>query len=394
MAVAGFDGIRTALLSLVARVFGEITVRQFRDLVVPGGHGPLVERRRAGLIISRARMVAAVFALLTPSWIVIDLIMLPWPLWGFLAALRLFATVVFAILALGYRPSETMASAYLAVAWLLAVPTVFFLVSHPLLGHYKLHGLAHAMAAGYAFLPFVMIAGLSVFPITALEGAIFAFPMLGSQIFVLFYSQLLNFTTSSHLGAIWLLMVLTVVAALAGMSQLHFMIALVNQSSHDGLTGAYTRRIGEELFDLQFRLSMRNDIPFAVAFIDLDHFKRINDTFGHEEGDRTLRRAAESIRRCLRRGDVLIRWGGEEFVILMPGSDCAGALNAVDRLRAHGLGARPDGQPQTASIGMAERAHDGTEEWQSLIEKADQRMYAAKQAGRNRICTCDERLIA
>lgn len=383
------------LTGLVARVFGDLTVTQLQDLLFFHQHSPLVARRRAMLITSRVRMVAAVFALLTPLWIAVDMMIFAWPLWAELAGLRLAATLAFALLAFGFRTSESIRAAHRALIWLLAVPTLFFLVSYPLLSHSDLSGPATAVATGYAFLPFVMVAGLSVFPITAIEGAVFAAPMILAQIAAALYGDDMSlFSFSSLMGALWLLAVLATVATLAGMSQLHFMMALVNQASHDGLTGAFTRRVGEELFELQFGNAMRTDAPIACVFIDLDNFKSLNDKYGHEEGDRALRAASEGIRKCLRRGDVMVRWGGEEFVLIMPHTDCTGALTAVQRMRTHGIGQRPDGVPQTASVGIAERNADGCADWQHLVEKADQRMYSAKQDGRNRVCLCGGEMIS
>jgi diguanylate cyclase (GGDEF)-like protein len=384
----------TVSVELVARVFGDLTVTQLQDLLFFHQHTPLVGRRRSMLVISRVRMVAAVFALLTPLWIAVDMMIFAWPLWAELAALRTAATLAFALLAIGFKNSESIGSAHRALVWLLAVPTLFFLISHPLLANSELSGPAAAVATGYAFLPFVMVAGLSVFPITAIEGAVFSAPMILAQVAVAFYGDMNLFSFSSLLGALWLLAVLAVVATLAGMSQLHFMMALVNQASHDGLTGGFTRRVGEELFELQFNNAIRTDTPLACVFIDLDHFKSVNDKYGHEEGDRALRKASEGIRKCLRRGDVMVRWGGEEFVIIMPHTDCVGALAGVQRMRSLGIGLRPDNQPQTASIGIAERNADNCTDWQHLVERADQRMYAAKQAGRNRVCMCGGDMIS
>ncbi|MBF0333503.1 MAG: GGDEF domain-containing protein [Alphaproteobacteria bacterium] len=372
-------------------MFGELTFAEVRDLFLPGDQSPLVQRRRALLIISRVRVVAAVFTLLTPLWIPIDLLIFEPNLGAALTGLRVLATVAFVALAMAFRHSESMASAHRALAWLLSIPTVFFLVSVPLLGHFEIHGDAQqVIAAGYAFLPFVMVAGLSVFPITALEGAMLAGPLWMAKLAVtLSGSHVLSF--SSNLGALWLLALLAVVATLAGMSQLHFMMQLVSQASHDGLTRAYTRRVGEELLDLQFNQAARAGLPLTVAFIDLDDFKGINDRFGHEEGDDALRRAATALRKMLRRGDILVRWGGEEFVVVMPGADSAGAMAAIARLREAGLGDRPDGARQTASMGVAERLSDGAEEWETLVDKADQRMYVAKQSGKDRVvCREDE----
>jgi diguanylate cyclase (GGDEF)-like protein len=307
-----------------------------------------------------------------------------------LAGLRAAAATAFAAVAFGFsRSNERIGVALKALAALLAVPVVFFLISDPLMMGYEFDSLQLALAAGYAFLPFVMVAGLSVFPITAAEGAAFSAPLILSMVAIVIGGyELLPF--SSYLGALWLLGLLAVVATLAGMSQLHFMMALVTQASHDVLTKVYTRRVGEELLTVQFLHAERQDNPMALAFIDLDNFKSVNDVFGHEEGDRTLIRASDCLRKILRRGDIVVRWGGEEFLIIMPMTDADGARMAIERLHVEGLGLRPDGIPQTASIGIAERKADALKSWGDLVEKADHRMYHAKKSGKDRVVTVGE----
>lgn len=376
-----------------SRVFGEITPTQFHDLFLTQSHSPLVSRRRAFLIISRVRMVAAVFGFLTPLWIAVDALLFPWPLWGVLAGLRAGASICFLAIAFLFRPNDSIHHAQRALGALLAVPTIFFLISQPALNGYHIVGAAQAVASSYAFLPFVMAAGLSVFPITACEGLLFAAPLMAATgSMIVFGIGFLPFT--SYLGTLWLLGLIAAVATLAGMSQLHFMMALVTQASHDGLTRAYTRRVGEELLEIQFINALRQNIPLALAFIDLDKFKSVNDQFGHEEGDNILRKAADVLRAALRRSDVLVRWGGEEFLVVMPGTDANGARIVVSRLRASGFGLRPDGISQTASIGVSERIADGIDDWQVLVEAADRRMYAGKKAGRNRAVLPREEMLA
>jgi len=370
-----------------------MTLDMLHDLIFPTTHSPLVQRRRAQLIASRVRWVAAVFAVLTPLWIVVDATFFPEPLSWHLALLRLTASGAFAAVVLLFRNTDKLGRALKSLAALLAIPVVFFLISAPLMADYEFGELQLALAAGYAFLPFVMVAGLSVFPITAMEGAVLSVPLILSMVGVVVSGfDLLPF--SSYLGALWLLGLLAVVATLAGMSQLHFMMALVHQASHDILTRVYTRRVGEELLNVQFVNATRSDSNLALAFIDLDNFKQINDSYGHEEGDRTLRTATEAMRKVLRRGDMVVRWGGEEFLIIMPGTDATGARVAVERLREEGLGLRPDGTPQTASIGIAERVADNLKDWTELVEKADQRMYSAKKSGRDRVVTVREEAFA
>lgn len=382
------------MVARVSNIFGDLTPAEIHDLLFTTGQSPLVKRRRALLIMSRVRMVAFVFALLTPLWIPVDLLVFERGLGMSLALLRGLATVAFAVLALSFRRSESIAMAHVSLGCLLAVPTVFFAVSNPLLARYELGEPAQqAIAAGYAFLPFVMVAGLSVFPITAIEGVLLAAPLWLVKLLVAFTGyQLLPF--ASQLGALWLLGLLAVVATLAGMSQLHFMSQLVNQASHDGLTRAYTRRVGEELLDMQFTQALRAEAPLSLVFVDLDDFKKVNDRYGHEEGDTTLRHAAANLRRALRRADILIRWGGEEFLVVMPQTDVAGAQVAFSRLCETGFGVRPDGSRQTASIGIAELRQDRAGTWPDLVERADQRMYRAKQTGKNRVVAGEAEAVA
>ncbi len=382
------DKLRSWVAGRLAMLFGNMTGAELRDLLLPVSQSPLVQRRRAALIISRVRMVAATFALLTPLWIPVDLILFDSALGVWLAGLRVAATVAFGVLAVSFRQSDDIHQARASLFLMLSIPMVFFVFTLPLLGVYPVEGEpARFVATGYAFLPFVMVAGLSVFPITAIEGVVLSVPLwVVAAVEPFFGFAVLPF--ANHLGALWLLALLAVVATLAGMSQLHFMMQLVRQASHDGLTRAYTRRVGEEMLDLQFSQAQRGSLPLAVVFVDLDDFKKINDRYGHEEGDSTLRAAAAAMRRVLRRADILVRWGGEEFLVVMPNTGMDGARIAIERLCDGGLGKRPDGTPQTASIGIAERDRDGAESWAELVEKADQRMYAAKQSGKARV-VCD-----
>jgi diguanylate cyclase (GGDEF)-like protein len=382
------------LKKLLAIVFSGMTMAEIFDLLMPTRQSAFVQRRRSLLILSRVRMVAATFAVLTPLWIPVDLYIFETALGMYLAALRVLASIAFVLLCLSYRGADSVTVARWGLVWLLAIPTVFFLISHPLLAQFAITDPAQqVIAAGYAFLPFVMVAGLSVFPITFFEGVALSTPLLVAYLLtgVLGY-QMLPF--ASHLGAQWLLLLLATVATLSGMSQLHFMSQLVDQSSHDGLTRAYNRRVGEEMVIQQFMTANRANSSLALAFVDLDNFKSINDRYGHEEGDNTLRVASTALRRVLRRGDILIRWGGEEFLAVMPNTDPEGARIAIARLREVGLGLRPDGKPVTASIGIAERVADQCGSWNELVERADQRMYIAKQSGKDRVISIGDQLIA
>lgn len=367
---------------------GELNHSELSWLVTPQKHLSLLARRRAALIVNRVRLFAFLFAVLTPLWSVVDFVVFPFPLWRELALMRFAACGAFASLLIYYRSNGELFSAYRAMALLFAIPTVFYIASRTLLTYYELTGISAAIGAGYAFLPFVLLAGLSIFPLTLIESLVVASPILVCQA-ISGYLRWALVDWPSFAGAFWLLVLITGVAALAGVCQLAFMIALVRQAIRDPLTGVFSRSSGSELLDVHFMNAQRADAPLAVAFFDLDHFKRINDGFGHEAGDLALTGMTKRVTQHMRHGDSLARWGGEEFVLIMPGATLAQAETAIGRLRAAGFGTRPEGGPVTASIGIAERRADQAMDWKQLVELADQRMYLAKQGGRDRVVSQD-----
>jgi diguanylate cyclase (GGDEF)-like protein len=174
------------------------------------------------------------------------------------------------------------------------------------------------------------------------------------------------------------------VALFASMTQLRYMLSQVSHASYDVLTGMLSRRAGIEILELQFRLAMMSEKPLSILYFDLDHFKAVNDTYGHDAGDAVLRVASQQIRETVRKGDSVIRWGGEEFIVILPTADHREANDVVTRIMLAGLGDRPDGMPVTASIGIAEIHQDRLKDWKSQVELADHRMYTAKSNGRAR----------
>ncbi len=377
------------LNSLAVRLMGGASPTDISCLVRASTHPPLLSRYRAEMIISRVRLVSILFAFLTPLWIIIDYLVFAFPLSLMLGIGRLITTLAFALLALAYSGSPHMKDAYRSLGIMFMIPTLFFIYSHMMLSNYDNRGSAAIIAAGYAFLPFILVAGLSVFPLTAIEGVLFSMPVLCASALVAFM-QADQIDWSTHLGAFWLLLLIASTATLAGMSQLALMAALIRQANHDPLTQCFNRSSGEELFNLQFSIAERNGNPLTVIFIDLDNFKSVNDNFGHHAGDRVLLNTVDAIRNTLRGGDALVRLGGEEFLLVLPNTNSSSAIAMLERMRSKGLGQRPDGHRMTASYGIAERTLDCPDNGQRLIEIADKRMYQAKSNGKDRWVGCNE----
>jgi diguanylate cyclase (GGDEF)-like protein len=159
-------------------------------------------------------------------------------------------------------------------------------------------------------------------------------------------------------------------------------------ASHDSLTHAYTHRVFLELCARELARSERDRTPIALLMLDLDHFKRVNDTFGHVAGDRVLAGTAALLRSTLRGHDLLGRYGGEEFAVLLPGVGGDEAMAIAERTRARiaatDLGTATVPIRITVSIGVAV-ATDGRSGVEDLVAVADRLLYESKRAGRNRV---------
>jgi diguanylate cyclase (GGDEF)-like protein len=164
---------------------------------------------------------------------------------------------------------------------------------------------------------------------------------------------------------------------------------LRNQSIRDPLTGLFNRRYLEESLELECSRAERSKQPITVVMVDVDHFKRFNDTFGHDAGDLVLKNIGELLRRSIRQGDVACRYGGEEFMLVFPGTSASEAVGVAERVREGARRLEIVYRNQTlgritVSLGVAAYPMAG-ETPAELIDAADQTLYAAKNAGRDRV---------
>ncbi|GAB6053812.1 sensor domain-containing diguanylate cyclase [Magnetospira thiophila] len=164
---------------------------------------------------------------------------------------------------------------------------------------------------------------------------------------------------------------------------------LVVMATTDELTGIGNRQVFEQSLKSALSRHQRDNVPFSVLLFDVDHFKRVNDTLGHLEGDRVLQGIARVMRETVREADVLCRWGGEEMIVLAHNCTLETAAILAEKIRQAmeraTLTQLPDGLPITVSAGVAE-AH-GSDNMDSVIDRADAALYRAKQDGRNCIRT-------
>ncbi|MBT9147013.1 MAG: putative diguanylate cyclase YcdT [Syntrophomonadaceae bacterium] len=178
------------------------------------------------------------------------------------------------------------------------------------------------------------------------------------------------------------------IAAVLESAQLYEKIELL--SITDGLTGLFNRRhFGTKLTE-DISRARRYDYLLSLIMIDIDHFKKVNDTYGHPQGDIVLKEIAELLKKDLRAGDVAARYGGEEFVVIYPYTDTELAAVAAERLRTlvekHPFPGQDSPLKVTISLGVATFPSQEVTDEDSLISQADKQLYKAKYEGRNRVC--------
>lgn len=164
----------------------------------------------------------------------------------------------------------------------------------------------------------------------------------------------------------------------------------------DGLTEVYNRREFNRWLSVEVERSKRDQSPISLIMADIDHFKQLNDTYGHQAGDKALYEVAQLLKKEVRPGDIVSRYGGEEFAVILPKAsveDCAVVAHRICRaiaIQPISISAE-DHISLTASLGLASFPQDASSE-EALVLKADQALYQAKQTGRNRVCQASENL--
>ncbi len=372
-----------SLLKIVTGINSDnLTIERVGKLLTANSHSPLLTRRRALVILSRIRLLSFVSAILYLTGIALDFVYFNEAVFDKLAVYRCTAAVMMLMLVFGIRNADSLQSAHRAIFIFVGVNIVFQAFFQPLVLPDYFQSITDLPTAGYAIYPFLIAACLAIFPLSIKENFLAVVLFLTAEMLIVTLATT-ELNPQPGLGILISLLSACALSSYSAISQLSYMVSLVEQASVDALTNCYSRNSGEEILDVQYRIATRQQAHLSLIFLDIDDFKIINDRHGHEMGDKVLKTAAFNIRKGLRDSDISIRWGGEEFVMLLPHTDADGATRAVRRLRATGLGNRPDGTPLTASIGIAELSTAGTSDWAALVDLADAEMYRAKTDGKN-----------
>ena len=341
-------------------------------------------------LVARVRLVILALLLITPTWKVIHYPNVPVYIWGFAATLAgaVAAVAIWMRLMFGqWRRWIGFVSSTLDVSIVTAALTSFAIVTGPLAAlnsnvTFEIYFLAIAATAlRYDARICATVGMLAVAEYAALWGTLAWRYDLGDPALTVgvgIHSVADQATRLILLSAAVLLAYVYVRRAQR----------LLELASRDRLTGLYNRGHFDVLFAQEIELAERNHHALTVALLDLDHFKRINDTLGHATGDRVLIGIAARLAKGMRETDIIARYGGEEFAVLFRETDRNAAAARIELLRAQ-VAAEPLRVADTKTItvtcsaGIAEFRTDGMKPV-VLIERADSRMFAAKRAGRDR----------
>ncbi len=345
---------------------------------------------RAMQIASRACILTALFAVLALLWIAIDRITLNSSIFYDILPGRLALIAVFGGLALYTSRFQNLNLSRFRLLILMLAPALFYVFSQTHLPSVTAGTITtdtnSFVSLGYSFYPFVLIIQLAIFPLTLIECVLLTLPVLLCVAWAGYLTDKL--WSVQLLEQFWLLFLLMMVAWWASLSQLNLLLRLYRQATHDPLTGLANRRLFMQQLATEIERAQRYRHPMSLIIFDLDHFKHVNDNYGHLQGDEVLKRFARLMVDTIRGNDLAGRYGGEEFIVLLPETPAHTAAEVAERIR-QACTAQPVIVSRerhisfTASAGIAQLHPD--EQAEQLINRADSSLYKAKETGRNRI---------
>jgi len=356
-----------------------------QDILSTRYHSRDFNTSRSEYISIRIRTLSVAFAILAPLWIPIDYFVMENPTFSYIVLLRLVFSFALLSLSRWGTHCNLLHAARVRIFLFILIPCLFFLASHLLLHDINSE---HAILLGYSFLPFLIMALLTIVPLTLFEGIGYVGMIIAFYIVTKVMQG--SFLTIPALGDLWLLLLIATIALWVQMTQLHMLMRLYREATRDALTGLVNRRVLSTKLEQEVAHA---DNSLAVLLFDLDLFKRINDNYGHHAGDTVLQAFGEILKQHCRDKNVVGRYGGEEFLAILPDTDVEAAKEVAERIRLachrYKVYTSDEGKEIsfTTSIGVAMRK--ANESGHELLSRVDQGLYAAKSGGRDLVSVAE-----
>lgn len=364
--------------------FIKIFVSGFRldDIVSARHHSDDFIETRDGYITIRLRFMAFFYALAVPLWIPCDYLFLRPEHFPPMVIARLLLSGV--LLTIGFLTLRKLATrgVHLSLALAIIAPCLFYVGALLILQQ----EVAELPQAGYSFMPFLMVAMLGVFPLTLAWGSALIAAII--SIYLGQAAALGQLMTPDTIDKLWVFLMFGGITLWIQAGQLLMLLKLYRESTQDPLTGMVNRRVLMKRLVSEIAHVDDGKPPFCILMFDMDRFKRINDNHGHLTGDKVLKTAAKLIQSSLRGNDMVARFGGEEFVAVLPGSGVEEAIAVAERVRQRCYAAQitaPDGQLLRLSVSVGVTQYEPGEAIEMTLNRVDDSLYKAKEQGRNRV---------
>jgi diguanylate cyclase (GGDEF)-like protein len=353
-----------------------------QDLISAQHHSEDFKETRAGYITLRLRLLVFFYAAAIPLWIPFDYLLLRPEHSASMVLPRILMTVF--LLLFGHFTQRALTS--IQVHSLLALTFIasgtFYFTTMQILSH----GVAEVPLAGYSLMPFLMVSMLGVFPLTLGWGITLIATVM---IFFLGLEASQNrLMTADTANMLWMFLMLGGVTLWVQSSHLLMLLRLYREASQDPLTGLINRRVLMKRLTSEIAHLSERKTTFCIMIFDLDRFKRINDSYGHLVGDKVLKATAVILQKGLREHDIIARFGGEEFVAVLPSCKSEDAVVLAERIRATCYGTHftaPNGDDIQLSTSVGVTEYKSGEEIETTLSRVDEMLYKAKEMGRNRV---------
>ena len=369
-------------VSLTHRYGAVFSSFRFGDIFSALNHTSDFRDSRAESISIRLSIMAFFFALAVPGYALVDYFTLTHEHFVAIGVARCILTLVhIAVCAIALRKLSSLGVEILLAVDITAA-SLFYVASIYILQS----GVGEAAPIGYTFMPFMIIVMLGLFPLTLSSSLVIMTLVTG--LYIALQIVLDTLVSRESVNMLFLFALFAGIVFWLQSGQLLMLLRLYRESTRDVLTGLINRRVLMKFLDNEIEENMDNGRCFSILMLDLDRFKLINDDYGHFTGDLVLRATARMLENELRLGDIVARFGGEEFVAVLPGLEHGEAVTVAKRLckACTKLSiAAPDGRDVTftTSIGVSE--YIPGEKIDTTLRRADNALYSAKEQGRNRV---------